>query len=118
MNNTTQLKFHQNISINHGSDILKDVRNCEKLARKVARFRNHLRFSLHCKHNGAIPVSLRLNSSCGSHQARRVLKRAERALLNTRWVTDIYRQLGFMDQGRKEIATRLHQHLPDEIFWK
>ena len=51
---------------------------------KVARFRNHLRFNLHCKHHNVTPVSLRLKSSVKGSAADTILRKAEKSLLNVR----------------------------------
>ena len=53
-------------------------------ATKLARHRNHLRFNLHCKHNGITPISLRLRTNVWGVQAENIIKRAERSLLGVR----------------------------------
>ena len=112
MDTTTQFNLHHNIRINHGCDILKDVRNYEKLSRKIVRFRNHLRFNLHCKHQGVTPISLRLKSSCNNTEAQRIIQRAERQLLNTR-ISDTVRNLDRFVNGKTEVGNRLHECLPE-----
>ena len=54
------MNLHNNIRQDFGHDNVKLVRDLENCAKKVARFRNHLRFSLHGKHHHVTPVSLRL----------------------------------------------------------
>ena len=42
------MNLHERIRCEHGQESVKLVRDYEKSARKIAGFRNHLRFNLHC----------------------------------------------------------------------
>ena len=98
-------------------DILHSVRPFEKTVRKIARFRNHLRFSPHCKHHDVIPVSIRLNRTCQGAQASRILRRAERSLLNTR-ISDITRELSHLTAEEKRVRSILSDKLSSELMSK
>ena len=78
------MNLHSIIKETYGPDCVKQVRKLEDTSRKLARFRNHLHFSLHCKHHDVTPRSLKLNSTVQGCKADNILKRAERALLNVR----------------------------------
>ena len=75
------MNFHASLRSDYGTDCLKNVRLLERNGKKIARYRNHLRFSLHCKHQDIIPVSLRLSSTVKGNKANNILRRGEKALL-------------------------------------
>lgn len=110
---TTQLNLHRRLR--DGYDILKSVRDYEKTARKIARFRNHLHFSLHCKHHDVTPVSLKLNSSVKGSQADRILRRAERSLLNVR-ITDVVRKLDNLNTEQQNSRVRMRDELRPDMY--
>ena len=78
------MKFFNDIKNTYGKDCLDQIRLLETTGLKIARYRNHLRFNLHCKHNSVIPTSVKLKSSVGGSKAEAILRRAEKCLLNVR----------------------------------
>ena len=76
--------FHSNVRDAYGKVCLDNIRHLEKTGKKIARYRNHLRFSLHCKHQNITPTSLRLSSPIKGNKADNILRKAERSLLNVR----------------------------------
>ena len=67
--------FHEVKS--YGRDLLKVVRNFEATAKKIARFRNHLRLSLRCKQSDITPSSLRIRCPIKSERAKAITRNAE-----------------------------------------
>ena len=82
-------------------------RRLEFLERKSARFRNHLHFNLHCKHQGVVPVSLKLKSSVKGITAERILERAQRQLVSER----IGQTISTLDSVKNQIATSTSNYL-------
>ena len=60
------------------------VREWEKLEILSARFRNHLHFTLHCKHRNLTPISLRVKTCVKGEAANNIIHGTQRALLNVR----------------------------------
>ena len=89
---------------------LHDARNLERNTRKLARFRNHLRFSLQGKHTNVTPVSLRLKSNFESFEAKRILARAEKASTNERICL-----INFTINGIERKIANLHDKLRSEL---
>ena len=75
------MSIFKNINEEYGRESLKTARDLENVAKKQARFRNHLVFSLRCKQQGVIPVSLRIKCPVNTKGAQSIVKRAERGLL-------------------------------------
>ena len=73
--------IHKNIYSELGPEGLQSTSILEKTACKISRFRNHLHFSLHCKHHNVIPVSLKLSTTVKGNKEEKILNRTEKALL-------------------------------------
>ena len=56
----------------------------EKLRLKASKYKNHRIFTLRCLHNDLIPVSIKLKSTLKSARANKILRKAEKELLQTR----------------------------------
>ena len=95
---------------------MKLVRDYENSAKKVASWKNHLRFNLHCKHHDIMPTSLRLASNIRGEKAYKIPKWAERALLRVR-IGQTVRKLDNLTQKRgklkQEVMTRLQRKQPE-----
>ena len=102
----TNENIHGHVAQEFGLNTLKMVREFEKMARKIADFRNHLRFNLRCRQSRLIPTSLGLCSTVKGHRANKILKKAQFQLLNER-----VRQTHFTIEGLKEKADHLLQKL-------
>ena len=111
------MNFHSSIRLNYGKDCLDNIRCLEKTGQKIARYRNHLRFSLHCKHQSITPVSLRLSSTVKGNKANNILRRAEKGLLNVR-VGQIVNKLDRLDGDKQRLNDIISNTsgLPDEVI--
>ena len=107
------MNLHSIIRCEYGSGGLNFVRDYENCAKKVARFRNHLRFNLHCKHHGVTPVSLRLHSTVQGKSADNILRRAERSLLGVR-IGQTVRKLGNFNKDFDNFAIKIDERLPSK----
>ncbi|XP_072033573.1 uncharacterized protein [Amphiura filiformis] len=111
------MNFHDSLRSDYGKDCLNNVRLLERNGKKIARFRNHLRFSLHCKHLDITPVSLRLSSTVKGNKANNILRSAERALLNVR-VGQIVNKINNLNQEKQRLENIVlsdSSTLPDTI---
>ena len=75
---------YNNLRQQYDGNTLQKVRNHENLARKHGRYTSHLRLNLQCKHSNLIPKSIKIKAQTNSNEARNILHRAEKALLNLR----------------------------------
>ena len=108
------MSFHKHIKDDFGKIALVSVRNLEKTCKKIARYRNHLRFNLHCKHHNIRPVSLRLSSTVKGEKANQILKRAEKQLTNVR-ISQTVRKLKFLNSEKDRLDSELSGQLPVSI---
>ncbi|KAI8515581.1 hypothetical protein Bbelb_063940 [Branchiostoma belcheri] len=90
-------------------------RDLEKTSRKIADFRNHLRFSLRCLKVSITPTSLRLKTSIRGFNANKIIFNAERKLLNER-VRQINYKLDGLNARKSNLEKLLREKLSDEIF--
>ena len=56
----------------------------EKLRLRASEYKNHRIFTLRCLHNDLIPTSIKLKSTLKSTRANKILRKAEKELLQTR----------------------------------
>ena len=54
----------------------------EKLEKKIADYKNHLRFTIKCLKNEVIPVSVRLKTNIKTPKGIQIIKKAEKQLLD------------------------------------
>ena len=107
------MNLHNIIRNEHGQDCVKLLRDYENSAKKVARFKNHLRFNLHCKHHGITPTSLTLRTCVRGSEANNIILRAQKQLLNTR-IGQTVRKLQYLEKKKDQQETGLSQRLPSK----
>ena len=56
----------------------------EKLQLRASEYKNHRIFTLRCLHNDLIPTSIKLKLTLKSSRANKILRKAEKELLQTR----------------------------------
>ena len=68
----------------YGIEALCLLRDWEKLQIRECNCRNHRIFKLRCISKGLIPVSIRLKNTIRTEKARKIIRKAERAILLAR----------------------------------
>ena len=76
--------LHKFILKNYGIGLLRLLRDWEKFQLRQCNFKNHRIFTLRCIHSELVPVSIRLKSTLKSERAKKILRTAEKQLLQTR----------------------------------
>jgi len=107
--------LHSLIRKDYGKDCLKLTKDFEKTARKVANFRNHLRFTLRCLQADVIPRSAKLNSNIKGFRAEKIIHNTERKLLNER-VRQINYTIVKLNNKKLDISRALNDRLPRETY--
>ena len=95
--------------------VIKTVRKLENTERKLARFRNHLHFTLHCKHQGLTPNSLKLRTSAKGQAVDKVLQKAERALMSLR-IGNTLNTIGILEGQKLDLEEKLFTELPNPVY--
>ena len=67
-----------------GIEVRHLFRLWEKLRIRASEYKNHRIFTLRCLHNDLIPVSIKLKSTLKSTRANKILRKAEKDLLQAR----------------------------------
>ena len=76
--------LHQLLLQEDGIEARRLFRLWEKLQLRASEYKNHRIFTLRCIHNDLIPVSIKLKSTLKSARANKILRKAEKDLLQTR----------------------------------
>ena len=76
--------LHKFILENYGIGSLRLLKEWEKFQLRQCNFKNHRIFTLRCIHSELVPVSIRLKSTLKSERAKKILRTAEKQLLQTR----------------------------------
>ena len=79
----------------------------------MARYRNHLRFNLHCKHHDVTPVSLKLRTTITGKKVDNILKKTEKQLLNVR-IGQTVKKLKDLEERSAEYDRQVFSQIPDK----
>ena len=103
------------MELKYGSAILADVRNLEKLSKKIGRYSSHLRFVLHCKHKDVIPKFARISMKDTLHAVREIKRKAERSILNVH-VTENRKKKEKLKKIKQSLQMKIKTTLSEEDF--
>ena len=78
------MNLFKDIRTNYGHETIKNVRDLEKIGKKIARHRNHLVFALRCKELSLTPRSLQLKCPINTSKARVIVNKAQQQLIRER----------------------------------
>ena len=106
---------YKELNSKYGDQTLQKVRRYEQLSISRAKFKSHLHFNLHCKHHNVIPKSLKMKSPVDNEQARHLLRKTERALLNIR-ITDTIQKQKQINNECLNVENELKGRLPNTVF--
>ena len=76
--------LHKFILENYGIESLRLLRDWERFQLRQCNYKNHRIFTPRCFHNELVPVSIKLKSTLKSERAKKILRMAEKQLLQTR----------------------------------
>ena len=76
--------LHQIILEENGLEVLHLFRDWEKLQLRASYYKNHRIFTLRCIHKELVPVSIKLKTTLRTDRARKIIRTAERHLLQAR----------------------------------
>ncbi len=107
--------LHSLIRTDYGKDCLKITKDLERTARKVANYRNHLRFTLRCLQERVTPRSLKLSTNVKGFRADKIISSAERKLVNER-VRQINFTISKLNNKKSEISRDLCTRLPPDVY--
>ena len=76
--------LHQIILQEYGLEVLCLFRDWERLWLRASDYKNHRIFTLRCIHKDLIPVSIKLKSTLKTQRAKKIVRKAEKDLLQAR----------------------------------
>ena len=78
------MKLFENLRKEYGQNVVRQVRDLETAEKKLARYRNHLVFTLCCKDESVTPPSLTLRRPFNTANGRKIIEKAEKELMRER----------------------------------
>ena len=111
------MKLFQHLKDNYDKDCRGDIKQLEVAGLKLARYRNHLRFNLHCKHHSVTPTSVHLRSAVKGSKADNIIRKAEHALLNVR-ISQTIHKIKNLEKDQKRLSESIYgdtSPLPDSL---
>ena len=115
MNIPQQLKLPQRLIREYDRPIIQHMRTWEKIEKKTARERNHLHYTLHCKHRRVFPPSLTVKTAVRGRNADKIIHRTQVALLNER-IRQIYYRLDILGKQIVDAQEFLFTHVANDIY--
>ena len=76
--------LHQIILQEYGLEARCLFRDWERLQLRASDYKNHRIFTLRCLHRELIPVSIKLKSTLKTEKAKKIIRKAEKDLLQAR----------------------------------
>ena len=76
--------LHQIILQEYGLEVLCLFRDWERLWLRASDYKNHRIFTLRCIHKDLVPVRIKVKTTIKTKKARKIIKQAERNLLQAR----------------------------------
>ena len=76
--------LHQIILQEYGLEVLDLFRDWERLWLRASDYKNHRIFTLRCIHKDLIPVSIKLKTTIKTEKAKKIVRKAEKDLLQAR----------------------------------
>ena len=76
--------LHQIILEENGVEVLHLFRQWERLQLRDSNFENHSIFTLRCIHKDLVPVSIKLKNTLRTEKAKKIIRIAEKQLLQAR----------------------------------
>ena len=76
--------LHQIILQEYGLEAQHLFRNWERLRLRETDYKNHRIFTLRCLHKELVPVSIRLKSTLNTTRAKKIIRKAEKDLIQAR----------------------------------
>ena len=101
----------------YGDDVRKLSKELENTMKANGRHQSHLRFYLQCKHEGLVPKGLKIKAQMKSNEARKIIVKAEKALLNVR-ISEVIRKKDTLERKKRRVSEELKRRIPTEIHTK
>ena len=76
--------LHQILLQEYGVEVQCLFRDCERLQLRASDYKNHRIFTFRCLHKDLIPVSIKLKSTLKTEKSRKIIRKAEKDLLQAR----------------------------------
>ena len=115
MMDPSTFKLPKRLSLEPNRTIIDSFHAWERTVKKSATFRNHLHFTLHCKHHNVTTPSLKLKSGMKGRNVDEILKRAQRALVNER-INETKRKLEKFKSIISDSDEFLFTELPSDLY--
>ena len=98
----------------YGDDAFGLVRKFENISRTKGRYQSHLHFYMHCKNQEVIPKGIKIKSQMQNAEARKIVVKAEKALLNLR-ISEVVKKNTVLRYREEKAIEDLKREIPNEV---
>ena len=109
----TETLTYRQLKEQYGNDVLGMVRKFESISRTKGRFQSHLRFYMACKSQELVPKGIKMKSQMKNAEARKIVEKAEKALLNIR-ISEVVRKNKILKYREEKVIEELQRNIPNE----
>ena len=106
---------YSNIKTIYGNGTIHTIRNLETALKSLERYESHLKFNLQCKHTNIIPKNVKINTKERGNEARLIIHKAEKAILNIR-ISEVITNIATLKKKIDRYRTTLQETLPTELI--
>ena len=100
----TETYSYNQIREEYGIDVLQQIRTLENVSKKKGRFSGHLHFYLQCKHKDLTPKGIKIKAQMSGNEARKIIEKAEKALLNIR-ISEVVKKNNLLDLKKSKTTS-------------
>ena len=98
----------------HGIDILRQIWMLENVSRSKGRYTSYLHFYMQCKHKDLTPKGIKIKSQMKNAEARQIIEKAEKALLNIR-ISEVVRKNNAIRKRETKLVEALQEPIPSGL---
>ena len=109
--NPESINIHAWIIRQHGRDVLKATRKLENTSRKISAWQNHRHFNIRCVKNNITPPSVRLISNVNGTSADKILRKAEKQLMEVR-IRTCKHNIDRLSQEKQDMESDIRSKIP------
>ena len=113
----TETFNYRQLKEEYGFSVLGLVRRYEDISRTKGRYQSHLRFYMQCKNQEMVPKGLKIKCQLQNAEARKIVEKAEKALLNIR-ISEVVKKNKILQYREEKAVEELNKEIPEGIVEK
>ena len=117
MNNDEVVLNYNSIKEQYDVEVLQLIRRVENTSKSRGRHQSHLRFYLQCKRKEITPKGLKIKAQQKDPRSRRIIEKAQKALLNVR-ISEVVSRNNSLEKKKQTAIEDLQKKIPENLHKK